>query len=315
LLRLCAHSYPFLLVLAAGCASCARSERAPATQTEAKSGPVAAGPPPTQLAPKTVASVDKSERSGGEWTKSSSTKTVVKDENRRDPHTTVPGNERDESEEKKSKRPTRLRPPHAPAPDSDGDGGGGPPQVYRTGALRLGRDAKSVYQLGYQPAPGPRLAKLQDKLKGRKPEARVTPFASEAVTGDGIQPVDRGGEIVAIALALQLAKIGWQVDVAGKERLAAGLPVPGTETTATAFQITGTVKFATTPTGATLAGRVQFARAGKPVLEVSPSVSGSSTARLVTARRREAAEQALARFVSAVLADPRLDPALTASLR
>ncbi len=103
--------------------------------------------------------------------------------------------------------------------------------------------------------------------------------------------------------------MGWRVDLAAREQLAAGLRLPaGTIAPSTAFRITGSVRFQTTRTEATLRGAVTFAR-GATTKRVSAEVRAP-----VSGDRKLAAEAALRDFVARVVGAPGLDAALAAAV-
>jgi hypothetical protein len=177
---------------------------------------------------------------------------------------------------------------------------------YRAGALRLVAKSRSRYELAYEPGTGPRLAALAKKLGGRPAEAQVTPFQSLAADPDA-EPIQRAGELVAIALALQLEQMGWRVELALREQLAAGLRVPDEKTApASAFRVSGRVRFQTTRAEATLRGTVIFAH-GAAVKRVTTEARTP-----VKGDRKLAAEAALRDFVARVVGAPGLDAALAA---
>lgn len=178
--------------------------------------------------------------------------------------------------------------------------------VYRAGALRLAAKSRGSYELAYEPGAGPKLPALAKKLGGRPAEAHVTPFQTLAADPDA-EPIQRAGELVAIALALQLEQMGWRVELALREQLAAGLRLPERRIApSSAFRINGGIRFQTTRAEATLRGTVTFAR-GAAVKRVAAEARAP-----VKGDRKLAAEAALRDFVARVVGASGFDAALAA---
>ncbi len=191
--------------------------------------------------------------------------------------------------------------------DEDHDEVEGKGDQLRAGGLGLGRR--------FEPRVGLRLPLLERRLAGRSLGAEVRPFASEAA-GAEQEPVDRAGELVALALALQLERLGWSVEVTGRELLAEGLRAPAAtgSSPAARFRISGAVGFATTPSEARLRGTVRFERESSAVTASLEVVTAAPTGEAPSRRRVLAAEAALAAFVARLLAEPELDRKLAALL-
>jgi hypothetical protein len=208
---------------------------------------------------------------------------------------------------------SRSRPEVEPSPSDK------PPDrapAMRAGALRLPRALRAKYEIEFAPLTGLTLPLLDRARAGRKIGAEVKPFAQRPAGGDE-QDVERGGEIVAIALAQQLEKLGWTVNVLDRAQLRRGLRIPqaSLDGASLALRVEGSVLFALSERGARIDGEVRFL-AGRSVVVARSSRSaplGSAPGR--SARLRAAAEGALRAFVQAIVSDAALDRDLAKLLR
>lgn len=203
-------------------------------------------------------------------------------------------------------RPAPAVPPGQPAPVP----------AMRAGALRLTGAKNASYKVRYTPSAGLGVPGLQRALRGRKVGAEVKPFAQTIGQGGaGQQDVEQGGEIVALAIALQLQRGGWIVDMLDKASLRAGMSVPSGAPRALArrFLVTGEVSFSVGSREARLHGTVRFSAGGQQVAEV-----GARTAAPLprsgprSTRYAQAASAALRAFVRDVIRDPGLASRLVA---
>ena len=207
------------------------------------------------------------------------------------------------------------------------------PILTRAGARLVGAIRDQNYYVNYKPQAGLRLARLDSAVAGRSFAFEVMPFEqddSQALPG-GFH-VERAGEIVSVAIALQLDRMGYQVGMQLARALA-----PLQERLGDRFKIdleafgfkatfSGDVLFFVTharenrhETTARMAVVVALAASKGAQSQViyQPSMKDSEVATSETLagasdRARSAAAAVVQRFVKTLLGDPRLEQALVA---
>jgi hypothetical protein len=194
--------------------------------------------------------------------------------------------------------------------------------ALRAGGLRVESYRSETYYVLYDADPALEIAGLTAALGTRRLGARVESFAQSDSPGS----VQRGGEIVALAVAKQLQVMGWLVALARPETMLKGAPLPEHDKEATALaelQVSGRVRFATAARGAAtvseLRGTITFARTdGETVFRRELAAEAKvleSEAPAFSQRAERATRDALKSFVRALCGHRDLATALIAFVK
>jgi hypothetical protein len=183
--------------------------------------------------------------------------------------------------------------------------------TLRSGALRFETSQSDSYWITYEAESGLQIAGLQPALGKRKLGARVSPFTQKSETG----AIEHGGEIVALAVAAQLKRMGWIVDLASPEamRKAARDIIPGSDLSGVLamLDVSGKVSFTARSEGdqvvARLEGSVSFGsrRVTAATTATEPLKGGPRSAAL-----EKTSKTVLRAFVHKIIADQQLSASL-----